>query len=745
MPLPRTLVIVLAGAAVSLPAAGQDASSDTANTETLPAAALESMTIVGSADAARDTPGSAHFIGPEELDRFEYGDIQRVLRSVPGVYMQDEEGYGLRPNIGIRGSGLDRSSRIALLEDGVLIAPAPYAAPAAYYFPTQRRMSALEVLKGPASIPVGPRTTGGALNMRSTPIPDGSEGRLDVAGGQDSSRDVYGHYGWSSDRVGFVAEFVDQDTEGFQDLDRNDNQNDTGYDLNDYFGKFRINNDPASRWYTGVELKFGYTRQKSNASYLGLTDEDFDKDAFRRYAGSQFDQLTARHWHRQGTWFLEPADAAWGLAVTAYDMDFSRNCYKLQSVGGTGIANILEDPDTYADELDWIRGGDSPDDALVLRNNRRDYYSRGVQAEFSYDLDFGAVATRLTTGLRFHEDEEDRLQDENGYRMADGTMFLTSEGARGSQANRVAEGSASSGFVKADVDWGAWTFSPGLRYEDVSLKRRDYSTEDPDRVEGPTRVRSNHITETIAGAAVLRRFGDQWRGFFGVHEGYNPPAPGSDSNAEESLNYEAGVRYLASGFAAEAVAFYTDYDNLVGTVTESTGGGGEIGDQFDGGEAHVTGLELLADYRWVGVGGSALTVPLGFSWTWTAEAEFDNSFESNFDPWGDVQSGDEIPYIPEHQGRIYTGLAGNRWELNVNLTYQDQVRTVAGSGSVPDNESTDDFLTVDLLGRWDATDWMSLVLKVNNLFDEEYIVSRRPAGVRPGLDRQAYLGANFFF
>ena len=745
MPLPRTLVIVLAGAAVSLPAAGQDASSDTANTETLPAAALESMTIVGSADAARDTPGSAHFIGPEELDRFEYGDIQRVLRSVPGVYMQDEEGYGLRPNIGIRGSGLDRSSRIALLEDGVLIAPAPYAAPAAYYFPTQRRMSALEVLKGPASIPVGPRTTGGALNMRSTPIPDGSEGRLDVAGGQDSSRDVYGHYGWSSDRVGFVAEFVDQDTEGFQDLDRNDNQNDTGYDLNDYFGKFRINNDPASRWYTGVELKFGYTRQKSNASYLGLTDEDFDKDAFRRYAGSQFDQLTARHWHRQGTWFLEPADAAWGLAVTAYDMDFSRNWYKLQSVGGTGIANILEDPDTYADELDWIRGGDSPDDALVLRNNRRDYYSRGVQAEFSYDLDFGAVATRLTTGLRFHEDEEDRLQDENGYRMADGTMFLTSEGARGSQANRVAEGSASSGFVKADVDWGAWTFSPGLRYEDVSLKRRDYSTDDPERVEGPTRVRSNHITETIAGAAVLRRFGDQWRGFFGVHEGYNPPAPGSDSNAEESLNYEAGVRYLASGFAAEAVAFYTDYDNLVGTVTEPTGGGGEIGAQFDGGEAHVTGLELLADYRWVGVGGSALTVPLGFSWTWTAEAEFDNSFESNFDPWGDVQSGDEIPYIPEHQGRIYTGLAGNRWELNVNLTYQDQVRTVAGSGSVPDNESTDDFLTVDLLGRWDATDWMSLVLKVNNLFDEEYIVSRRPAGVRPGLDRQAYLGANFFF
>ncbi len=745
MSLTRTLVMILAGVAAALPAAGQEASISDDAPEKAPAAALDSITIVGSTEAARDTAGSAQYIGPEELDRFEYGDIQRVLRSVPGVYIQDEEGYGLRPNIGIRGSGLDRSSRIALLEDGVLIAPAPYAAPSAYYFPTQRRMSAVEVLKGPSSIPVGLRTTGGAVNMLSTPIPSGSTGRLDVAGGPDSSRDVYGHYGWSGDRVGFMAEFVDQDTEGFKDLDRNDNQNDTGYDLNDYFGKFRVNNDPSSRWFTGVEAKFGYTRQKSNASYLGLTDDDFDKDAFRRYAGSQFDQLTARHWHRQATWFLEPNDAAWGLSVTAYDMDFSRNWYKLQSVGGTGISSILDDPDTYASELNWIRGEDSPDDALVLRNNNRDYYSRGVQSELTYAMDFGAVSSSWTTGVRFHEDEEDRFQSEDGYRMADGTMTLTSDGAPGSQANRVGKGSASSAFLQSDLSWRAWTFSPGIRYEDVSLTRKDFAGDDPDRENGPTRKRSNRITETLLGASILRSFGPNWRGFAGVHEGYNPPAPGSDSDPEESMNYEAGVRYITGGLAAEAVAFYTDYDNLVGTVTESTGGGGEIGDQFDGGSAHVTGLELLADYRINNVAGSGLSVPLGVSWTWTAEAEFDNSFESNFDPWGDVQNGDEIPYIPEHQGRVYAGLAGNRWEMNVNVTYQDEVRTVAGSGSTPSDESTDDFLTVDLLGRWDATDWVSLVLKVNNLFDETYIVSRRPAGVRPGIDRQAFVGANFHF
>ena len=137
---------------------------------------VEEVTITGS--RLSEPPGSSHLLDEEVLERWGKGNIQESLRSVPGFNIQIEDGYGLRPNIGIRGVQTERSSRITLLEDGVLIAPAPYSAPSAYYFPTQGRLHAIEAVKGSASITQGPYTIGGALNFISTPIPAESTGEV---------------------------------------------------------------------------------------------------------------------------------------------------------------------------------------------------------------------------------------------------------------------------------------------------------------------------------------------------------------------------------------------------------------------------------------------------------------------------------------------------------------------------------------------------------------------------------------
>ena len=168
----------------------------------------ERIMVVGDPERVDEIPGSAHIIGPMELKRQKQGldDIHRMLRQIPGVNIQEEEGYGLRPNIGMRGTGVDRSSKITLMEDGVLIAPAPYAAPSAYYFPTSGRMRSLEVRKGSSQIKYGPRTNGGVLNLVSSEIPQAL--RLDgkLGFGSDSAGQGHLNLGGTHGKFGWLLE-----------------------------------------------------------------------------------------------------------------------------------------------------------------------------------------------------------------------------------------------------------------------------------------------------------------------------------------------------------------------------------------------------------------------------------------------------------------------------------------------------------------------------------------------------------
>lgn len=700
---------------------------------------LDEVTIIGHRRDPADVPGSVHVIDQEELETYLATDVMRVLRTVPGVYLQEEDGFGLRPNIGIRGSGLDRSARIALLEDGVLIAPAPYAAPSAYYFPTQRRMHAIEVLKGPSSIAVGPKTTGGAVNLISTPIPNSFKGYADLRAGQNNTLDSHVYVGDRGDRFSWLAETVQAQSDGFKSIDGpvGVGMGGTGYDVQDYMLKLQFDSDPAAAIYQSLRVKAGYTDQVSDETYLGLTDEDFWRNPNRRYAASAGDIFNGEHDQFQVSYVIDP-ETSWRGEITAYRNNFARNWFKLQSVNGVGISAVLDDTTTYASEFAYLTGAnDSADDAIIKRHNNRTYFSSGVQAEATWDLTFGDAAIALTGGVRIHEDEEDRLQKEDGFRMENSMLVLTSSGAPGSTTNRISSAQAVSYFVDTEIRTGQWIFTPGVRFEDIDMQRLDFSTADPARVQGPSRVRDNSVSVLIPGIGALYELNDNWRVLGGIHKGFNPPAPGSNASEEDSVNLELGTRFDNGRVNFEAIYFRNDYDNLVGTITASTGGNGQIGDQFDGGKVMVQGFELSASTtRRIG----NIDIPLSLQHTWTTEAEFRSAFESGFEPWGDVEIGDELPYIPEHQLRATAGLKRDAWGINLAANYLGRMRSVASQGSFEPDSSIDSHVVLDFMARWNWSDSVSTYLKVDNLLDETYIASRRPAGVRPGLERAAYLG-----
>jgi Fe(3+) dicitrate transport protein len=700
-----------------------------------PLLVLSSRTLLSEGVERDRIPGSVHRIGTRILTErpVVFDDVHAILREVPGVNMSEEDGYGLRPNIGMRGTGVDRSAKITLMEDGVLIAPAPYAAPAAYYFPVVGRMSAIEVRKGSSQVRYGPNTIGGALNMVSSPIPNDLSMLLDAAGGTEDSQRLHGRIGDSGANWGWMVEGYRSRTDGFKRLDSG---GDTGFDIEDFVGKLRVNTDLDADTYQELELKLQWYDERSDETYLGLTRSDFAVNPNRRYAGSQEDVMNADHRQIQLRHFLL-LGSGFDVTTTAYRNETARAWYKLQSVLGRSIGSVLADPESNAEELAILRGANATD-ALAVRNNNREYVSQGIQTALGFGFG-GVVRHEIEVGLRYHEDEEDRFQEDDVFSMESGQMVLTAPGTPGTQANRVGEASAVAVHVQDRIISGPWTLTPGLRWERIALTRTDYVPGDAARVT-PDRVRESDLSVLIPGIGIGYRLGQGAHLFAGVHRGFGSPGPGSDDDTdpETSVSYELGARLRGATSSVEVTGFFSDYDNILGVSTLSTGDEGD-GSLFNGGAVRAVGIELAASANPLAGREGALRMPLRMSWT-LSRATFQTAFESDFGPWGTVTEGDHLPYLPTHQFFASAGLERGALSARVDVTATTAMRTSAGQYDSDDTEHTDAFAVVGLGFEYELGGGSMAYLAVQNLFDRRYIVASRPAGVRPGLPQTAQIG-----
>ena len=718
---------------------------------------LAPVIITGSRAQARDIGGAATFLDEQLLQTFRYSDINRVLRQAPGVVIQEEDGFGLRPNIGIRGSGTDRSARIAILEDGIPIAPAPYAAPSAYYFPRVARMTGVEITKGPGAIKYGPMTTGGAINLFTTPIPGtadgGLSGQIEAAAGDFGGVRVHGSLGgWMPTeggwQVGGLLEHLHEESDGFKRLDSG---GPTGFDIDDTVLKLAVRTTPGTRLAQRLELKYQTYDERSDETYLGLTLQDFAADPYRRYAGSQQDVMNVTHETLQLTHSLDLSPAL-NLTTIAYRNDTARAWYKLNDVrNGTdtawvGISSVLADPVANAASMDIVRGAPgftSADRGLRVRNNNRQYRAEGIQTVLTARFDAGGLGHQLELSARYHEDSEDRFQRDDVYRMNNGLMELTARGIDGTQANRVSSAEAWAFFVRDTITTGRLTVTPGLRYETIDLTRANYPTSLPSRT-APTSVVENAVDVWLPGIGATWDLTSELKLVAGAHRGFANAAPGSSADPETSWNYEAGLRFDRGFLSFEAIGFLNAYDNLLGTCTASTGGACTIGDQFSGGEVEVKGLEVTAGWDAGDALGWRLSAPLSLVYT-LSDGAFQSSFNSGYEPWGNVVTGDELPYLPRHQLALNAGLDAGTWRVNATLNHVSAARGVAGSGPIPASERVEARTLLDLAAEVELTPSAALFATVQNATDEVYNVGFAPAGARPGAPRLVMAGLRFAF
>lgn len=708
---------------------------------------LERVMVIGSEDRRADIPGSAHIVSEETIDRYQTTDVHRALQAVPGVTVQEEDGFGLRPNIAIRGGRSNRSADLTLMEDGILAAPAPYAAPEAYYFPQMDRMESLEVIKGTGTIKHGPRTTNGVLNMITKPIPSSKQADFVAEAGSYNTFRTGITTGDSFANGGVMLNAFHKQTDGFKKIDFVGG--DSGYDVQDVMGKFLLHTSPSAERYQELEVKLGYYNELSNETYLGLTDADFARNPFRRYGASQLDEMDVGAWQASATHFIEITPEL-DITTTLYRNEVERSWYKLDSVtiGATqrSISAIFNDPVANAAYVTALQSADTAGNTFTIRDNNRKYTAHGIQSTMSYLYDAGETENKLELGLRYHADEEDRFQRDDQFDMVGGSAVITSTGAAGAAGNRIQSADAWSAFVQNELSWKQWTFTPGIRFEHIKLKREDYGNSDPARTGAALTVFENSLDVWIPGAGIAYDVSDSWKILGGVHKGFAPPGvPGSANEAafsteEKSINYEIGTRYSKGNINAELFGFFTDYDNLLGRDTLATGGGG-TGDAFNGGQVEVRGIEALMQYNAAGIARlpAKYSLPLTVSYTLT-QGEFKNSFASNFSEWGNVSAGDELPYLPEHQLYLSAGLETEDWGISIGGKYVDDMRTVAGSGAIPASQLVESHWRVDAAGEMRITDHITAFATVENLLDEEYVAARRPAGARAGMPFTAMAG-----
>ena len=702
---------------------------------------IETVEIIGSVEDAKEIAGSASVITEEELETYEYTDIHRILSNVPGVNFRPEEGYGLRPNISIRGTYADRSGKVTLMEDGVLIAPGPYSASSAYYFPTAGRIAGVEVLKGPAAISEGPYTIGGAINLLSTPIADESGGMINQEFGEDATSRTHTYYSFVGERLAMMVESHLWESGGFDTI--KGYSQDTGFDKEDTVIKLKLSSEPGAKVYQEVNFKYQDSDELSEQTYVGLADADFRKDAHERYGLSALDNMDNEHKTNQISYLADFGKLE--FTATSYDNDFARNWFKVDKIDnqkvyghGNGINNIIAAANAgEATAIAILHGTNADPVEIKLKNNNRTYTNEGLDLK----LQFNGGAHTLTVGYRDTEDSEERFQVYATTPWLGGKLGALTIGSDPgySSNNRLTTAKAEAFYLNDEFIMGALIVNVGFRSEEWTIAQQRYVDAARSAInteKGYPKTLSDN-DNSLMGFGASYDMNDTTQLFFGFHEGFTPTGGGADP--EEADNIEMGVRYSEGNTYMEAVYFDTNYQNMFGECTASGGATGscEIGDTFNAGEASISGLELIAQTEMTS--SSGVKYPLSVVYTST-DAEFDNTFDSDF--WGSVAAGMEIPDLPDSQLALQAGFETENG-LSGSATLYSYGSTCSVASCAAGTE-IDSYNVIDASLTKAVNEAMDVYIVVSNVTDETDVIARAPKnGARAQMPRSILVGIRY--
>jgi Fe(3+) dicitrate transport protein len=706
--LPAVTAILLAAA---IPAGADDAPPATLND-------LEPViTVIGDRIRLDSIPGSAEVLSGEVLTESRVFTVNEAMRKVPGIFARDEEGLGLRPNLGVRGLNPTRSSKVLLLEDGIPIAYAPYGDNASYYHPPVERFERIEILKGSGQIAYGPHTVGAVINYITPAVPDQLDGRLVASLGNKNFGEVHGQVGDRFGDTGFIAHGTYKETDGARE-----NMHFEVGDVN-----LKVVHEFTER--QAVTFRASYYDESSQVTYSGLTLAEWEDDPFQN--PFKYDQMDAQRFGTSATHRFELSPAV-TFTTNAYYTYFNRDWWR-QSSNSTQRPNDSSDP---------ACGGMANLYQTCGNEGRlRQFWTAGLEPRVSVEHGLFGVDNLAEAGMRYHVEDQYRIQ-------ANGDLPNSREPGTGRNAGMKEDSDRSvealSAFAQNQFDFGRWTVTPGVRFEHIDYERVD-------NLLGTSGKSS--IDQVVPGIGATVEVLPETVVFAGVHRGFGPPgvadivtaSGGSvDLDAELSWNYELGLRAVpGDGLSYEATLFRMDFENQIVPASVAGGSGATL---TSAGETLQQGLELAGQIDSTAVVEWPVEVFARVAYTWVADAEYVGERYSSVSGFGSVRvTGNRLPYAPEH---LFAGTLGVRTGFGLEVALESVYTSAA---------FTDDLNTVDVVANgqrgeipgytvWNLTAnyapplcHCTVFATAKNLTDELYVADMS-RGMIPGMPRLVQAG-----
>lgn len=666
-------------------------------------------------------PGSVEIIDARTLEISRPFNFNEALRKAPGVYTRDEEGFGLRPSIGIRGLDPNRSAKVLLLEDGVPLGHAPYGDTDAYYHPPIERYNGIEVLKGSSQIAHGPNTLSGAVNYLTPNPPENFSGSLTLLGGNRNYFNGYASVGATLGRTGLLFDFLRKQGEGARENMR--------FGLNDVLIKTvtKLSENGAQ----SLGFKFNYYGEDSNVPYSGLTLAEFTANPrfnpFRNdfFYGDRFGGSVM---------YTNAINSRAVFTTTLYAADFNRDWWRQSSNSDQRPNRRGQNGCNGLAELNTLCGNEGR-----LRN----YDAFGVDPRLKLSSKLGET----DIGFRYHRETQNRIQQNNNTGGPNGRVGVTVE-------NNLRKNDAVSGYIQHRFLFGKFAITPGLRVEHVNIERTN-------RLTTPI-IGKTDVTQVIPGVGVAYSPASRLTIFAGAHRGFSPPRPADiiDNNTggvieldpELSWNYEVGFRSTpARGLKLSATLFRLDYENQIVPANLSGGVGSTL---TSAGETLHQGVEF--DGRWDS--GATFNSPHNFyaraAYTYVGVAEYRGVRFSNVSGFSNVSvTGARLVYSPKHLAATTVGYSHASGfdalieAIHTGEQFGDDLNSIAVSangqrGLIPAYTVWNAAVNyrIGKLERYAPT----VFIAVKNLADDTFIVDRR-RGIMVGMPRLVQGGVKIRF